>query len=109
MIMGACSQAKAEPQHYTCYESDVAGAQPQYYMVVEPKTGEFMLFDGTGRFINTSYWKNNAAMDNPKHHFVTNINGISLFFNLESEGAGDKIWSLVLFKEGYDPAKTYCF
>lgn len=108
MIMGACSQAKADPVLYACYPADVAGEQkPTNYMVVEPGTGEFLLFDGNGEFINRANWSRNPAF-NEAGHFSTNINGISLFMNLESNGES-KIWSLVFYKEGYDPAKSYCF
>ena len=111
MIIGACSQAKAEPTLYTCYPADVAGeTKPTNYMVVEPATGEFLLFDGDGEFINRANWSRNAAFADAGH-FSTNINGISLFMNLESDPKmeGAKIWSLVFYKEGYDPAKSYCF
>lgn len=112
MIVGACSQAKAAPTLYACYPADQAGKQqPSNYMVVEPSTGEFLLFDGSGEFINKAYWSNNAAFEDSTIHFVSNINGISLFMNLESdkEDKGAKIWSLVFFREGTDPAKSYCF
>ena len=107
MIMGACSQAKADPQHYVCYPENQAGAGPTYYMVAETATGEFLLFDGRGIFVNRGQWTNNFSYDKPKEHFTTNINGISLFLNLED--AENKIWQLVMFKEGYDPAVSYCF
>lgn len=108
LIFAACS-AKSEPVHYTCYADDPAGSQPVYYMVVEHETGEFMFFDETGKYLNTAFWKNNHAMDNPRVHFVSNINGISLFFNLEQNSDSIKIWSFVMWKEGYDPAKSYCY
>lgn len=108
MIMGACSQAKAEPTLYSCYPANVAGEQsPTNYMVVEPETGEFLLFDGKGYFLNRSNWQHNPAF-NELGHYSTNINGISLFFNLENNG-DSKIWALVFFREGYEPTKSYCF
>ena len=109
VVVGACSQAKAEPTHFVCYSDDPNGAQVTHYIVVEPETGEFLFFDGEGAYINTAHWKNNHAMDNPRNHFVANINGISLFFNLQPNDGGMKIWQFVLFKEGYDPAVSYCY
>jgi len=106
MIMGACSQAKAEPTHYQCYPADEAGASVNYYMIVEPETGEFMLFDGQGIFINTAYWSNDHSYDDPKNHFVSNINGIRLYLHLQD--AESNIFKFVMFKEGYDPASSYC-
>lgn len=107
MIMGACSQAKADPQHYVCYPDNVAGAGPSYYMVAESSTGEFLLFDGEGIFINRGQWSHNNAFENPREHFTTNINGISLFLNLQD--AENLIWQMVMFREGTDPAVSYCF
>ena len=108
MIIGACSQAKADPVHYTCYNADEAGQPEQtltHYMVVETGTGEFLLFDEVGKFINRSNWQRNPAF-NDKEHFSTNINNISLFLNKEGEG----IWSLVFFTEAIGvAAKSYCF
>jgi hypothetical protein len=108
MIVGACSQAKAEPVHYACYKADEAGQPEQtltHYMVVETDTGQFILFDETGKYINTAHWQHNPAF-NDKKHYSTNINNISLFLNQEGEG----VWSLVFFKESIGvAAKSYCF
>lgn len=107
MVMGACSQAKADPHHYVCYPDNQAGVDANYYMIAESTTGEFLLFDGEGVFVNRGQWTNNYAYENPKEHFVTNINGISLFLNLEN--ADPRVWQFVMFREGFDPVVSYCF
>jgi hypothetical protein len=106
MVIGACSQAKADPVHYTCYNAEEGQEQTlTHYMVIETASGEFLLFDETGRFINRAAWYRNPAF-NDKEHFSTNINNISLFLNKE----GDGVWSLVFFSEGIGvAAKSYCF
>ena len=107
LIIASCNQAQAEPTLYTCYPDSLGESQPHNIMVVEPETGEFLLFDGVGKFINTGHWVGNRAMPDPTKHFTTKINNISLFFN--KVDAGESIvWTLVFFKEGYDPAKSYC-
>ena len=107
LVFASCS-AKANPAHYSCYAelNNEINTYPTYFVVISPASGDFMLFDEGGVFLNRGVLSRNVSALEPNRSFEAYVGSVHLWFNLVDEQSA--IWQLVLFTEGHDPISLYC-